>query len=511
MSEKEEKNNKLTIEDMATFCKKKGFIFRAAEIYGGLSGFFDFGPLGVELKNNIKDLYWKNFVSKRDDIIGQDGSIITNPKVWKASGHVDSFGDLVLTTKKTKTKIRADHFIEDTLNISADGMKADEINRLIKEKNLKYNGEDFEDIKDFNLMFSTHVGADTTKNSLCYLRPETCQSIFPNFKLLSETSRLKLPFGIAQIGKAFRNEISPRDFIFRCREFEQMEMEYFYNPETKCELLNEEILNRKFKFLSAKNQESGKEEMEEISINEIIKRGIINDYHGYWLSTFFNWLNKNIGLDYEHLRVREHVKTELSHYSSGTVDIDYKFNFGFKEILGLANRGNFDLTQHQKFSKSKLEFFDDTSKKKFLPNVIEPSLGVERLFMAVIYEAYNYDEKRKNVVLKFKPKIAPVKVAVLPLMNKEELIKPAKEIVEILRDYDLNVIIDKSGSIGKRYARYDEIGVPFCITIDYETIENGEKKDTITIRDRNTTEQKRFKINEIGSEIISMIKEKKSF
>ncbi len=221
---------------ISTFCKKKGFIFRAAEIYGGISGFFDYGPLGTELKNNIKNLYWQKFIQQREDMTGQDGSIITNPKVWEASGHVSCFGDLILTTKKTKTKLRADHFIEDELKIAADGMNAKEIQELITKHNLKYNGEDFEEINDFNLMFKTQVGADNNKNAIAYLRPETCQSIFPNFRLIADTQRMKLPFGIAQIGKAFRNEISPRDFIFRCREFEQAEIEYFFNPKVEYPL-----------------------------------------------------------------------------------------------------------------------------------------------------------------------------------------------------------------------------------------------------------------------------------
>jgi glycyl-tRNA synthetase len=318
--------DKPSLEDLATFCKKKGFVFRAAEIYGGLSGFFDFGPLGVELRNNLKKEYWKKFVIKREDMVGQDGSIITNPKVWKASGHVDNFADLILTTKESKTKIRADHFIEDVLNIPADGMGASEINELIKKHNLKLNGEEFEEVKDFNLMFNTQVGADVNQNSMSYLRPETCQSIFPNFKLIADLSRLKLPFGIVQIGKAFRNEISPRDFVFRCREFEQMEMEYFFNPETECEMLSKEHLSTKFKFLSAESQDDGSNKVVEITAKDLLSKKKLNKYHAYWLVEFFNWFNKEMGLSYENLRVREHVKTELSHYSSGTFDIDYKFH-----------------------------------------------------------------------------------------------------------------------------------------------------------------------------------------
>ncbi|MCA9459750.1 MAG: glycine--tRNA ligase, partial [Nanoarchaeota archaeon] len=280
---------KISVEELATFCKKKGFVFKAAEIYGGLAGFFDLGPLGFELNDNLKNSYKNFFILKREDMFPQNGSIITNPKVWKASGHVDNFADLILTTKESKTKLRADHFIEDTLKIPGDSLTANDINKLVKENNLKYKGEEFEEVKDFNLMFSTQVGADTSKNATAYLRPETCQSIFPNFKLIADSSRAKLPFGIIQIGKAFRNEISPRDFVFRSREFEQMEMEYFFNPETKCEQLSKKELETKFKFLSSENQDKDSDEMIEISIKELIKKKKLNDYHGYWLAQFYNW------------------------------------------------------------------------------------------------------------------------------------------------------------------------------------------------------------------------------
>ncbi len=502
---------KINIEELAIFCKKKGFIFQAAEIYGSLSGFFDFGPLGVQLKNNLKDLYWKEFLLKREDICAQDGSIISNPKVWKASGHVDTFADLVLTTKITKTKLRADHFIEDNLKISADGMNANQINDLILKHSLKYKGEDFEEVKDFNLMFETQVGADSTKNSKAYLRPETCQSIFPNFKIISETSRMNLPFGIIQIGKAFRNEISPRDFIFRCREFEQLEMEYFYNPNVNFDKLDERHLKLKFNFLSAQTQDEGLNKMEEISIEELLKMNKLNKIHAYWLSEFFIFFKEKNNISYENLRVREHVKTELSHYSKATFDIDYKYPFGFKELMGIANRGDYDLKQHQEHSKSKLEIFDETSKNKILANVIEPSLGLERWFMAVLYEAYNYDEKRENVLLKFKANISPYKVAVFPLMNKNELSEIAREIYSNLLEEEIYTFYDKSGSVGKRYARQDEIGTPYCITIDYETIEEGKNKGTVTIRDRDTMEQKRIKIENITNIIINLIKNKISF
>ena len=506
------KDIKLNVEELATFCKKKGITFQAAEIYGGMAGFFDFGPTGVEIRNNLKNIYWKNFVHKREEIFGQDGSIITNPKVWKASGHIDTFGDMLLTTKDTKTKLRADHFIEDTLNIAADGMGPEEIEALILKHDLKYNGEDFElPIKFFSGMLKTQIGADITKQSEGYLRPETAQSIFPNFKLIAETTRAKLPFGIIQIGKAFRNEISPRDFVFRCREFEQMELEYFFNPETNCELLTDKQLNTKFKLWSAKNQDAGDTSMIDITIKEMIDKKMLNDYHGYWLAEFYNFFTEIIGMNVDNLRIREHVKTELSHYSTATFDIDYNFSFGFKEMVGMAYRGNYDLVQHQTVSNQKLEFFDEASKTKILPHVIEPSVGVDRFMMATIYEAYNNDKKRGNVVLNFKPEIAPTKVCICPLMNKPELVKIARQLFEDFIDEDIISVYDKSGSIGKRYARNDEIGTPYTLTIDYETIEEGENKGTITIRDRDSTQQKRIAIDTATGILISLIKEKIKF
>lgn len=504
------RSKKLSTEELAAFCKRKGFVYQAAEIYGGLAGFFDFGPLGVELKNNLKNLYWKRFITKREDMVGQDGSIITNPKVWSASGHVDNFGDLILTTKESKTKIRADHFIEDKLNIPSDGMKAKEIKELIELHKLTYNGEDFEEIQDFNLMFNTQVGADTSKNATSYLRPETCQSIFPNFRLIADGFRMKLPFGIVQIGKAFRNEISPRDFVFRSREFEQIEMEYFFNPDAKCELLTTEHRKTQFQILTAASQDKdGKNEL--ITVQEMIDKKMLSEYHAYWLAEFFNFFTEEIGLSFDNLRVREHVSTELSHYSSATFDIDYKFSFGFKEMFGLAYRGNYDLTQHQTHSKSKLEFFDEESKTKLLPHVIEPSLGVERLMMAVITESYNFDKERDNIVLHFNGKVAPYKVAVFPLMNKEKIIEKSREIFEELIDDEISAFFDKSGAIGRRYYRQDEIGTPYCITVDFETLEDPKLKDSVTIRDRDSTEQKRIKVNELNEIVKDLIKGKKKF
>lgn len=505
-------DQKLNLEELATFCKKKGFVFQAAEIYGGFAGFFDFGPLGVELKNNLKQLYWREFVHRRDDLVGQDGSIITNPKVWEASGHVATFGDMLLTTKDTKTKLRADHFIEDELNIAGDALGPKEIEDLIVKNNLKYNGEDFElPIQFFSGMLQTQIGADVTKQSKAYLRPETAQSIFPNFKSVAETSRQTLPFGITQIGKAYRNEISPRDFVFRCREFEQIEMEYFFNPEVETELFTKELQELKVQVLLAETQDNGKSDMVEKTLGQLVEENRINQIHAYWLGTFFNFFNKSVGLSWENLRIREHTKTELSHYSQATMDIDYKYSMGYKEMMGLAYRGNYDLSKHQEYSKTKMEVFDESTKSKVIPHVIEPSFGVERFMMAVIYEAYTDDQERGNVVLSVKPSLAPYKVAVLPLVKKDPIGPKAKEIYDELIEEDIQAFYDESGSVGKRYARQDEIGTPYCITIDYETIEEGENKGTVTIRDRDSTNQVRVKVEEVSQIIRNLMREKIKF
>ncbi|MFH1521328.1 MAG: glycine--tRNA ligase [archaeon] len=483
---------KLTIEELANFCKRKGIIFPAAEIYGGLSGFFDIGPLGVEIQNNIKNIYRKELIQKRDDMVEQDGSIITNPKVWKASGHLDSFGDMILITEKTKTKLRADHFIEDELKISTDGMGAKEIQALIDKHNLTYRGEKFEQIKDFNLLFPVKIGADESKDSISYLRGETCQSIFPNFKLIADVCRKKLPFGIMQIGKAFRNEISPRDFLFRTREFEQIEIEYFFNPKSKFNLLKKEHLNTKFQFLSAESQEKKSDEMVEMTIEKLIKSKKVNEIHGYWIAKMLSMFQNEMGMSYKNLRIREHVKTELSHYSAGTFDVDYKYPHGFKEMTGIANRTNFDLKQHQKYSKSKLELFDEETGEKLLPHCIEPSFGIGRHLLAILCDAYTKNEKG-NTILKLPPKLAPIKVAIFPLVKKDtKLIQVAKDIYKELQQ-EWNVSYDESGSIGRRYARNDEIGTPFCVTIDSESAE----KNDVTIRNRDDGEQKRVKIDEL--------------
>lgn len=482
----------MTIEDYATFCKKKGFVFRSSDIYGGFAGFFDLGPYGVELMNNIRQSWWKHFVQEKENMVGMEASIISHPRTWKASGHLDNFGDLILTCSKCKEKVRADHFIEDAMHIHADGMKAADINNVIKQQKLKCpkcKGE-FEELKNFNLLFETKVGAEADSSASAYLRGETAQGMFMDFKLIQETSRMPLPFGIAQIGRCFRNEIAPRDFLFRSREFHIAEFEFFIHPdETKCNILGEEQLKVRLRLLSAERQEEGKDELEETTIKKMLDMKKLDEWHAYWLAEQLIWLKK-IGLSPDKLKVREHVKTELSHYSSATFDIDYQFPFGSKELAGNANRGQYDLNQHIKESKQSLELFDEASKKKIIPRVIEPTFGMERVFLAVLIESYHDDKERGNIVLKMKPNISAMKIGVFPLVNK--LDDEARELFRRLKK-EFTCTYDKSGSIGRRYARADELGIPFCITVDFETSEDRK----VTIRDRDTTVQYRIAIDRL--------------
>ncbi len=488
---------KLTIEDMAVFCKRKGFVYPNSEIYGGLAGFWDFGHLGVELKNNLKQEWWKYHVQSREDIVGIDGSIIANPKVWVASGHVANFSDLMLTTKKSRFKIRADQFIADKLNIATDGMKAEDINALIKKHNLKYNGEEFEELKSFNLMFETNVGPDEGQKA--YLRPETAQLIFADFKLIADNARLKLPFGIAQIGKAFRNEISPRDFLFRCREFEQMEIEYFIHPNMnkKCPFIGK-AMEEEISFYSEEAQKEKKSPVR-MKVKDALKKGILSEWHAYWLATEQKWF-LDLGAKPENFRARQHVKEEKSHYALDTWDLEYNFPFGWKELQGIANRTDFDLQQHIKVSGKDLSLFDEETKQKVVPHVVcEPSLGVDRAFLVFMFDAYSQDKGRdNNVVLRLHPKLAPIKLGVFPLVNKLEA--NAKEIFDSLKTEFVSTY-DRSGSIGRRYARADEIGVPYCVTVDFDT----EKDKTVTLRNRDDAKQVRIAIKDLKEKIGMLI------
>ncbi len=487
---------KLTIDEMATFCKRKGFVYANSEIYGGIAGFYDFAHLGVELKNNIKQQWWKTFVQERDDIVGIDGSIITHPIVWKASGHVDGFTDVLVDCKKCGMRYRGDALIEDKLKISTAGMSLDDIAEEIARHKIKCSKcrSDLGQPKKFNLMFTTNVGPVQTSSSVAFLRPETAQIIFTNFRLVAENARLKLPFGIAQVGKAFRNEISPRDFLFRMREFEQMEIEYFVHPEKQdeCTYIND-ILDYELNILSAEMQKQ-KKKMQKMSINECLNKKIIKTkWHAYWLALMHKWF-VDLGANPEHFRIRQHVKDELSHYALDTWDLEYEFPFGWKELQGLSNRTDFDLKQHIEHSKTDLSIFDEETKKKIIPHVIcEPSQGVERAFLVFMFDAYHYDKSRQNVVLKLHPKLAPIKIGVFPLVsNKKELVDKAKELYcQLIKEWTCT--FDVSGSIGRRYARADETGVYACVTIDFESLED----ESITVRSRDTTEQIRVKIKDL--------------
>lgn len=496
---------KQSTEEMAAFCRKKGFVFPNSDIYGSFAGFFDYGPLGVELNNNIKQLLWKEFVQKRDDVVGINGSIIAHPTVWKASGHADHFGDAMLDCEKCKQRCRGDHLIKDTLNIQTDGMSLDEINNKVSENNITCPacGGKLGPAQVFNLMFTTQVGPIASKDSMAYLRPETAQLIFADYKQVWDTGRVKLPFGIAQIGKAFRNEISPRNFLFRCREFEQAEIEFFIHPKktNDCPYF-EEIKDMKVQIHTAETQKADATH-KTISFEELINKGIIKSkWHAYWLSQFYEWF-LDLGINPENIRLREHLKDELAHYAAACFDIEYKFPFGWQEIHGMADRSTFDLTQHQTYSKKSMEVFDEETKEKVLGHVIEPSQGIERAFLTFMYDAYNQDTNNKErdwVVLKLHPKLSPYKVAVLPLVKKDGLAEMAQEIHKDLRE-EFTSYYDSSAAIGRRYARQDEVGTPYCITIDYDS----KEKDDVTIRDRDSTKQIRVEISKLKTTIKQLI------
>jgi glycyl-tRNA synthetase len=444
------------MEKIVSLCKRRGFIFQSSEIYGGLNGVWDYGPLGVELKNNLKQYWWRVMVRERDDVVGIDGSILTGRAVLKASGHEDTFSDPMVDCRTCKARLRADQVPE------KNGVK----------QCPNCGGKDLTEARPFNLMFSTQLGASADPESIAFLRPETAQSIFVQFKNVLDTSRKKLPFGIAQIGKAFRNEINPRNFTFRSREFEQMELEYFCRPEQGMDLL------------------------------------------AYWLKERLKFY-QDIGIGREHLHVLDVPDAERAFYSKGTFDIEYEFPFGRQELEGVAYRTDYDLMQHQTASGKSLEYFDEETKQKFVPHVVEPSAGVDRTVLALICEAYAEDEApdekgrmESRIVLRFHPRMAPVKCAVFPLLkNKEPLVAKAKEIVALLRPH-MNVFFDESGAIGRRYRRQDEIGTPFGVTVDFETL--GEKDvaltDTVTLRERDSMKQERVKIPELRDRLLDAIK-----
>ncbi len=481
-------------EKLRKFLMEKAFIFPTAEIYGGFAGFFDYGPLGVELKNAVKQEWWRFFVQSRRDVVGIDGCIITHPLVWHASGHVEAFHDPLVECKKCKARFRADHLVEDLTGIKTDGLSLEELNRIIREKNLRCPkcGGELSEARWFNLMFKTQVGP--VEGNEAFLRPETAQLIFVDFARVFKTSRLTLPFGIAQIGRAFRNEISPRNFVFRAREFEQMELEYFFNPSEECEMLKE-VEKLKVKVLTREMQVK-QEEAQEMRIGELVEQGITSDWHAYWLGKSWEFL-LGLGLRPENLRLRQHLKEELSHYAKDTWDIEYLYPFGWKELAGIANRTDFDLKQHAKFSKQELAIPLGNGKKIY-PWVIEPSFGVDRLVLALIADAWDEEEQRQ--VLRLNPRIAPVQVAVFPLVNREGMPELAKEIYSRLAP-KFRAFYDEKGSIGRRYRRQDSIGTPFCITVDGQSLQDF----TVTLRFRDSMEQIRVRIDELEQRLRELI------
>lgn len=486
---------KVSLDAITALCKRRGFIFQSSEVYGGYSGFYDYGPMGVELKRNIKAAWWQDMVYRRNDIVGLDASIVMHPGVWRASGHIDGFSDPLVDCKVSKLRYRADQLFFAKVTVDGDPIgyvsvlesgtmedealeKADKLKRKLAKQGKRdklelkpYTDacpEEYAQIpspgtgepgsltapRDFNLMFETQVGALKDAGSTSYLRPETAQGIFTNFKNIVDTGRVKVPFGIAQMGKAFRNEITPRNFIFRSREFEQMEVEYFIPPDDD----------------------------------------LWPKYHQEWIDIRWQWL-LSVGLREELLGKDVHPKEKLAHYAKACTDVTFKFPFGEQELEGIAARGNYDLIQHHEASGKSMEYFDELRKERYIPHVIEPSLGVDRLFLAIVCSAYCEDEidGEKRTVMKFHPRMAPIKAAVFPLVkNKPGLVEKAEELYKKLQRR-WNVAWDITGAIGRRYRRMDEVGTPFCFTVDFDTLEDN----TVTARDRDTTQQERIPVNEV--------------
>ena len=442
------------MEAIISLCKRRGFIYQGSDVYGGLSGTWDYGPLGVQLKRNIMNLWWRRFVDERDDMYGVDATILMNQKVWQASGHVDTFVDPLCEDTVNHRRYRTDHILKDN-GVDADGMTMEQMDVVIAEKGIKSpDGNPLSKSRTFNMMFKTHVGATESEDSISYLRPETAQGIFTNFKNVVDSFYPNLPFGIAQQGKAFRNEIAPRDFVFRSREFEQMEIEYFVEPEHWQEAFDE-LLAATHAFLA------------------------------------------ELGLNPDHIHELDVPAEDRAHYSKKTIDIEYDYPIGREELMGIAYRTDFDLMNIQRVSGKSMEYTVKGTNTKFVPHVIEPSFGVERALMAVLSGAYREDEQNgeKRVYLALPEHLAPVKFAVSPLLkNKPELVEKAREVyTQLTKANPGRVMWDDNGNIGKRYRRQDEIGTPHCVVIDFQTLEDG----TVTVRERDTTEQRRVKIEEL--------------
>jgi glycyl-tRNA synthetase len=452
------------MEKIVAFCKRRGFVYQSSEIYGGIRSSYDYGPLGVEMKRNIKEEWWRRMVHMRDDVVGIDAAIIMHPKVWEASGHVSGFNDMLVESRTSGRRYRADHLIEDATGLDVEGLSPEKMTEIIQTddriKDPVDGGRDFAPVRPFNLMFETYTGPVKSPENIAHLRPETAQGIFVNFKNVLQTSRVKVPFGIAQIGKSFRNEITPGNFIFRTREFEQMEMEFFVEPGTDAE------------------------------------------WHEYWIDERFKWYLE-LGMKEGNLRAREQTDEERAHYATRGVDIEYNFPFtGWSELEGIANRTDYDLKKHQEYSGENLSYFDQATGESYIPYVVEPAVGPDRVMLAFLVDAYNEEVVlgEERTVLKLHPRIAPVKAAVFPLSKKEPVSTVAKKLYDDLKG-DYRLFYDDSGSIGRRYRRQDEAGTPFCVTVDFDTLD--DKK--VTIRDRDTMEQERVPIEAVQDRLKALI------
>ncbi|MDO8513124.1 MAG: glycine--tRNA ligase [bacterium] len=442
------------MEKLVSLCKRRGFVFQGSEIYGGIGGVWHYGPLGVEMKKAIKDLWWKTFVTKCPDIVGIEGAILMNPQVWSASGHIESFTDPLVECKQCHARYRADHMKEGKFV----GDKAKEADQCPV-----CGSKEMTEARNFNLMFKTFLGPVENEANITYLRPETAQAMFTDFKLVLESSRQKIPFGIAQIGKAFRNEITTGDFFFRSREFEMGEIEYFVKP--------------------------GEDEE------------VFDEWFGRWKQFYLD-----LGVDKTKLREREHAKDALAHYSKRTVDIEYEFPFGWSELAGVANRTDYDLSQHEKFSGKEMKYFDEETGKKYTPYVIEPTMGIERIMLVLLVDGYSESDgtdgrESGEVVLRLDPRIAPMQVGVFPLVKKGKLPEIAQKIYRDLLNEGVRAFYDETGSVGRRYRRQDEIGTPWCITVDFESLEDNK----VTVRERDSMRQERVEIDNLINYIVEKI------
>lgn len=446
-------SDEVTMQKIASLCKRRGFVYPSSDIYGGWEATYDYGPLGAEVLRNLRNLWWEEFVHRRENVVGLDGAIISHPKVWEASGHIESFADVMVEDVENGKRYRADTLIEDEAGIKADGSSPEEINELIKKHNIKSpDGNELSEAKRFNNLVEVQVGTLEEAKTTAYLRGETCQPIFYNFALVKDSMRQKIPFGIAQIGKAFRNEIKVGPYFFRTREFEQMELEMYVHPNDADKY-----------FAEFKNWSMG-------------------------------WL-KSLGINPSKLRLRDQDFKERAHYNKIATDIEYGFPFGWKEFQGIHYRGDWDLKRHGEFSGTDFTYRDDETGEEYIPHIVEYSIGLNRLMLVLLSDAYAEEDGR--MVLKLKPELAPYRAAVFPLVkNKEDIVGKAREVFQMLL-VDYNVAWDDRGNIGKRYLSQDEIGTPYCITIDYDTLEDG----TVTIRDRDSTEQERVNIDELAERL----------